>query len=258
MRTPIISVITIVFNGAHEIERTIESVVKQTYKNIEYILVDGGSKDTTMHVVEQYRTYFTTIVSEPDGGIYDAMNKGLRLATGDYVCFVNCGDMLASHDVLEKVINAIMLKSPWPDLVYGAYQEYVDGQAGAIIPSRSHRFAWYGMFASHQSTFCKRSIIKEHRLCFDLSYRIAADYKFLLCMVKYSLSFLQLPISISCFDVSGVSCSNQDEGLAEADRARKEVLGMGWASRTCVIMVSRLARFAKQNLTPVYKLIRNR
>ena len=102
-----ISVITIVYNGESYVERTIKSVIYQTYKNIEYILIDGASTDGTMKIVECNREYFHTIISEPDKGIYNAMNKGLRLASGDYVIFMNAGDCLASDDVLEKVVASV-------------------------------------------------------------------------------------------------------------------------------------------------------
>lgn len=251
------SVITIVYNGENEIERTIQSVIGQTYRNIEYILVDGASKDNTMAVVEQYKEHFSTIISEPDKGIYNAMNKGLDAATGDYVYFANCGDMIASNIVLEEVAKKIKLNDN-PDLLYGGYQERDGENVGPVIPCRSHTKAWYGMFASHQSTFCKRSVIEANGIRFDETYKIAADYKFMLTMVKHGRNFVQLPFSISLFDITGVSCNNQDLGLMEADRARKEVMNMSWLRRKLVIVISLMARFAKKNFGTIYRWLRNR
>lgn len=258
MKIPMFSIITIVYNGEYEIERTIKSVLKQTYHNWEYIIVDGASKDGTMEIVHKYESQVSKIISEPDSGIYNAMNKGLKLATGDYVYFANSGDEIASSNVLEKVASAICTEYVWPDIVYGGYQELKDGIKSEIIPSRSHKWAWYGMFASHQSTFCKLETIRKYAISFDESYKIAADYKFLITMVKFGERFVQLPISISLFDVGGISNSNQDLGLYEADKARKEILEVGWLKRKLVIAVSKCARFAKKNLNVIYKELRNR
>lgn len=255
---PKVSIVTIVYNGEKEIERTIESVLDQTYKNVEYIIVDGASKDGTMDVVRKYEAKISRVISEPDSGIYNAMNKGLKAATGDYIYFANSGDEIASPNVLEIVVDAICAEDKWPDIVYGGYQELRNGIRSEMIPSRSHKWAWYGMFASHQSTFCKLETIRNHDIRFDESYKIAADYKFLITMVKYGTHFVQLPISISLFDLSGISNTNQDLGLYEADRARQEVLELGWAKRKLVIALSRMARFAKKHMGVIYRKLRNR
>lgn len=258
MKNPVFSVITIVYNGQQEIERTIKAVLEQTYDNIEYIIVDGASKDGTMDIVRKYESRIAKIISEPDTGIYNAMNKGLKAATGDYIYFANSGDEIASPNVLAIVADAICAEKEWPDMVYGGYQELRNGMKSEMIPSRSHKWAWYGMFASHQSTFCKIETIRNFSIRFDETYKIAADYKFLLTMVKYGKSFVQLPLSISLFDLSGISNTNQDLGLYEADRARKEVMDLCWIKRKSVIAISKLARFAKKNMGGVYRKIRNR
>lgn len=255
---PKFSIITIVYNGEKEIVRTIESVLGQTYKNLEYIIVDGASKDKTVDIVKKYEAQITRIISEPDTGIYNAMNKGLKVATGDYIYFANSGDEIACPNVLASVADAICAEEEWPDIVYGGYQELRDGIKSEMIPSRSHKWAWYGMFASHQSTFCKLETIRNHDIRFDESYKIAADYKFLITMVKLGTHFVQLPISISLFDVSGISNTNQNLGLYEADRARQEVLELGWTKRKFVILVSRLSRFAKKHMGVIYRKLRNR
>ncbi|MBP5482215.1 MAG: glycosyltransferase [Paludibacteraceae bacterium] len=255
---PIISIVTIVFNGKDGIEKTIKSVLSQTYKNIEYIIIDGASTDGTLDIIQRYKPNLTKLISERDSGIYNAMNKGLALAKGDYIYFANSGDLIADDDVIRKVAEAIVANDKWPDLVYGCYQELNNNVVGPIIPCRNHKWSWYGMFASHQSVFCKKEVIDEHNIIFDESYKIAADYKFLLTIVKHSHSFLQLPFSISLFDVSGVSSTNQDKGLYEADRARKEVLELNWFKRKFIIFVSLLARYSKKHLGVIYRSIRNR
>lgn len=251
-----ISVITIVFNGEKEIEHTIKSVINQTYKNIEYILIDGASKDNTMQVVEKYINHFAKIVSEPDKGIYNAMNKGLKFVTGDYVVFANSGDCVVSNDVYEKVVAAINNEPYLPDMVYGNYRESGEGAMENEIPCYSHERVWYGMFASHQSIFYRVGMLRDNNISFDESYKVAADYKMTMQSVVCSKSFLKLPICISQFDITGVSSQNQDLGLYEADRARKEVLKMSWTKRKSLIAISKTSRFVKKNLSFLYNLYR--
>ena len=112
---PTLSVITIVYNNVKHIERTIFSVVNQTYPNIEYIVVDGKSTDGTLQIIERYKTRIAKIISEKDEGIYDAMNKGLAAATGDYVIFMNSGDEFYKTDTVERVFET----APDADIYYG-------------------------------------------------------------------------------------------------------------------------------------------
>ena len=100
------------------LEDTIQSVITQTYKNVEYIIVDGGSKDRTLQIIEQYKEHIHTVISEPDKGLYDAMNKGIKLATGDYLCFLNAGDELHEDDTLQLMVHSIT-ESTLPDVLYG-------------------------------------------------------------------------------------------------------------------------------------------
>lgn len=117
MRTPMFSIITICYNAASDIERTLQSVVAQTYRNIEYIVIDGASTDKTLDIISKYSAEVSQMVSEKDGGLYDAMNKGLSLATGEYVCFLNAGDSFFEEKTLEKIVQG--LDGSTPDLIYG-------------------------------------------------------------------------------------------------------------------------------------------
>ena len=115
MKMPRLSVITVVFNNVKDIERTMLSVLNQTYTNIEYIIIDGGSNDGTLELIDKYKDRITKIISEKDNGIYDAMNKGLTLATGEYVLFMNSGDEIYARDTVEKVFDS----APDADIYYG-------------------------------------------------------------------------------------------------------------------------------------------
>ena len=105
--TPKFSIITVTYNAEAVLEDTIQSVISQTYHHVEYILVDGASKDGTLSIIDRYRDRITRIVSEPDKGLYDAMNKGIRLATGDYLCFLNAGDSFHEDDTLQQMVRSI-------------------------------------------------------------------------------------------------------------------------------------------------------
>lgn len=116
--SPKFSVITVTYNAEKVLEDTIQSVISQTYHHVEYIIVDGASKDGTMAIVDQYRDRINQVISEPDKGLYDAMNKGIALATGDYLCFLNAGDSFHEDDTLQKMVHSININE-LPDVLYG-------------------------------------------------------------------------------------------------------------------------------------------
>ena len=116
--TPKFSIITVTYNAEKVLEDTIQSVISQTYHHIEYIIVDGASKDGTISIINRYRPHIHTVVSEPDKGLYDAMNKGIALASGDYLCFLNAGDCFHEDDTLQQMVHTIN-GSELPDVLYG-------------------------------------------------------------------------------------------------------------------------------------------
>lgn len=254
------SIITVCWNVASEIERTLKSVAGQKGVAFEYIVIDGGSTDGTLAVIEQYRDMVDVLVSEKDKGIYNAMNKGLRLAHGKYAIFMNAGDCFASEDVLSKVKAQVEanIGSDYPALVYGDYMRVDGEEATQVIPARSASKAWYGMFASHQSMFYNVDYLRQNGLEYDESYRIAADYKLTLEVVKRAgvEHVLQVPVCIARFDLGGVSHANQDKGLNEADRVRKEVLGMSGIQRLGIRIMQRCARPLREN--KIFKAIYSR
>ena len=157
MHKPTLSIITIVYNNVRDIERTMLSVLNQTYSNIEYILVDGASADGTLEIIQRYQDRLSKVISEKDAGIYDAMNKGLALASGDYVLFMNSGDELFASDTVEKVFAT----APNADIYYGETEMY--NEAWQSIGKRRHsvpeKFTWksfrFGMTISHQAIYIR-------------------------------------------------------------------------------------------------------
>ena len=183
-----ISVITATFNSGKTVRGTIESVLHQTYKDVEYIIVDGMSKDNTMEVVRSYESLFCgrmRYVSEPDKGIYDAMNKGIAMATGDVVGILNSDDFYTSPDVLEQVART--MAGGDIDAVYGdvhyVHDEHLD-KCVRYYTSRPFHRRWmrFGFMPAHPSFYCRRSVYEQYG-AFDLSYKVAADFENLLRLI---------------------------------------------------------------------------
>ena len=183
-----ISVITATFNSGKTVRDTIESVLRQTYKDIEYIIVDGKSKDDTLEIVRSYESQFgerIRYVSEPDKGIYDAMNKGIAMATGDIIGILNSDDFYTSDDVLEQV--ARVMSDAEVDAVYGDVHYVNDDHLDKCVryyTSRPFHRSWmrFGFMPAHPSFYCRRKIYEKYGV-FDTSYKVAADFENLLRLI---------------------------------------------------------------------------
>lgn len=181
-----ISVITICFNSAATIVDTVESVLGQTHPEVEYLLVDGASKDATLDKLAPYRERLAGLLSEPDQGIYDAMNKGLRLATGDVVAILNSDDLYAHPEVLSKV--ASVFATTGADCVYGDLnyvsatdlQQVVRNWRSGAYQRGQFRQGWH---PAHPSFFVRRSVYEQLGL-FNLNLRIAADFELMLRVLE--------------------------------------------------------------------------
>jgi glycosyltransferase involved in cell wall biosynthesis len=213
MFKPKLSVITIVYNNVRHIERTILSVINQTYTNIEYILVDGFSTDGTLEIVQQYTSQIETLISEKDKGIYDAMNKGLAVAKGDYVIFMNSGDEFYSSDTVDKVFAT----ANDADIYYGE-TEMID-EAGNSLGQRRHKapeqFTWrhfkYGMSISHQAIYIKRSLTQPY----DPQYQLSADIDWILQAAKKAKKIVNVHQYVAKYLVGGMSKKKHKQSLAE-------------------------------------------
>lgn len=210
---PKISVITVVFNGELLIERTAKSVVEQSYNPIEYIIIDGLSTDKTLSVLTSYKSKINHIISEKDDGIYDAMNKGLKLATGEYVIFLNAGDEFFSSDTLATIFNI----TKTADVYYG--NTAVTNNNGQILGDRRltppEKLDWkslkHGMCVSHQSFIAKRELCSTY----DTTNKISADYDWVINVLKKSKNIVNTHTYISKFLAGGASNKNQKQGLKE-------------------------------------------
>lgn len=213
MFNPKLSVITIVYNNVRHIERTMLSVINQTYSNIEYILVDGFSTDGTLEIVQQYTSQIETLISEKDKGIYDAMNKGLAAATGDYVIFMNSGDGFYAPDTVAQVFAT----APDADIYYGE-TEMID-DAGNSLGQRRHKapaqFTWrhfkYGMSVSHQAIYIKRSLTQPY----DRQYELSADIDWILHAAKKAKMIVNVHRYVARYLVGGMSKQKHRQSLKE-------------------------------------------
>ena len=167
-----LTVVTVSFNAKDVIEKTLASVAGQTYPNLEYIVIDGGSTDGTQAIVEKYAGRIAHFVSERDGGIYFGMNKGIAAATGDYLLFLNAGDVFADERVLADVA-AFLEEHPEADAVYGDSEQILEYGRYRVKPSPER--LGRAMSVSHQAIFVRTTLLRAHP--FDVRYRYAADYE---------------------------------------------------------------------------------
>lgn len=177
-----ITIITVVYNAQQYLQYCIESVIEQDYKNIEYILIDGNSTDDSFEIAKQYKEHINILISEPDKGMYDALNKGIAMATGEIVGILNADDMLAAKDVISAVANLFKISNA--DGVYGDLN-YVDKNDSQKIirkwqstSSDPEDLAW-GWMPAHPTLYLKRSMF-QHFGSYSLSFGSAADYEFML------------------------------------------------------------------------------
>ena len=198
---PLITVVTVVYNGEQFLEETILSVINQTYDNVEYIIIDGGSTDGTLEIIKKYEHAIDYWVSEKDQGIYDAMNKGIHLATGDWINFMNGGDAFFATTSITEVFSSIDLARV--DIFYGNHQ--------VIYPSGRKRFAkaglvknlWKGSQFCHQASFVKATYHKAHK--FNLCTKIVADFEFFYKSWKSNAVFQFTDVTVARFEAGGVS-----------------------------------------------------
>lgn len=211
-----VTVVTVCYNAIDVIEKTILSVINQTYSNIEYIVVDGNSNDGTIDVIKKYSDRISRWVSEPDKGIYDAMNKGIDLATGEWINFMNAGDFFVNDSVIEDIRLALQESH---DVVYGNT---------IIVNGRYKKF--YKAFLDndklpcfcHQSSFISTSLMKHYY--YDDSFVIAGDTDFFYKVHKKGYNFFYVDMIVSVDDTNGVSSNNRVCVYKEVSRIKKSRL----------------------------------
>jgi glycosyltransferase involved in cell wall biosynthesis len=212
--TPKFSIITVCFNAEQSIGKTIDSLATQTFRNFEYIVIDGASKDGTLDVVYRHLNFLATIISEKDQGIYDAMNKGIARAQGEILYFLNADDCFESDSVLQKIADAFAANGE-PELLWGnvIYQYPESSKHRSFRHITPDNLVFLDL--NHQATFARRSLFKQVG-SFDLRFRLNADYDFLLRCLQGKASYCWVDVDIARFNAGGRHV--QDVAFLQAER----------------------------------------
>lgn len=213
-----VSIITACFNSEKTIEDTIRSVAMQTYKNIEYIVVDGASTDETLNIINKYGSVITKLISEPDTGVYNAMNKGIQASTGDLLFFLNADDVFINEHVVQQfaefalntqtglILGNIVALDRINGRVFHVTQEYVD------------KFKLINAFLCHPAMFFKKELFDKYGL-YNEKYKIVSDYEwYVKYFVKFEGDFAYLNKPVSIFDMSGVSSEEKNKEFHQKER----------------------------------------
>lgn len=229
------SVVTITFNAETVLQRTLDSVLCQTYEDVEHLIIDGASTDGTLALSEAYKQrsdesdngHQVILQSEPDRGIYDAMNKGLTQASGDYIVFMNAGDTFPQADTLEQVVHRCRLAElptdEWPGVLYGN-TDIVDGEGRYLHPRRLQppaKLTWrsfrQGMLVCHQAFYARTDIAKN--LQFDTRYRFSADVDWCIRVIRESerlgLPLYNIGMVVANYMEEGATTKNHKASLRE-------------------------------------------
>jgi glycosyltransferase involved in cell wall biosynthesis len=210
-----ISIITINYNNAEGLERTMDSVVSQTYPNIEYLIIDGGSSDGSVNVIKKHATKVAYWVSERDRGIYHAMNKGIAKASGDYLLFLNSGDILYDESIVDKVV----LLQKDEDVIYGHLMFENGTHRRVDVLPRTLSFGFFVEYSlPHPASFIKKKVFEKVGL-YDEMLKIVSDWKFFMdAIVKNNSSYKKVDLVVSIFNEEGISSNPENEKLIQKER----------------------------------------
>lgn len=250
---PVFSVITVCLNDIKNLRLTASSVVGQAFNDYEWLVIDGGSGDGTLAHLESIDNDRLRLLTEPDNGLYDAMNKGVGLAQGQYLLFINAGDSLADEQTLAK-LHRVIQENELPDFVYGdSLERTVDGRL-LLKKSLGHERIWYGMFTHHQAMVYKRSLIGELR--YELAYPIGADYAFTIGYLRLAKTVLRLDWPVCVFQQGGMTY--QSEWQAEMDQwcIRRDKVGVSLPARLFIWLVHWASHILRSRLPFLYRALR--
>jgi glycosyltransferase involved in cell wall biosynthesis len=242
LKKPLVSIITVVYNSEQFLEKTILSVINQSYTNYEYIIIDGGSTDKTIEIIEKYNTSISKWISEKDNGLYDAMNKGMHLASGDYIWFVNSGDQIHLTSTLEQIFSKIELL---PDLIYGeteiidSNEKYLGMRRHSAPENLNWKMLSKGMLVCHQSVLVKKEISEDY----NLKYKHSSDFEWLIRVLKKSGFIYNSGLVLSKFLEGGQTSKTLKSGLKERFRIMKIYYGLVPTLYKHFIMIFRLASY---------------
>jgi putative colanic acid biosynthesis glycosyltransferase len=247
-----ISIITVTYNNLQGLRNTAESITAQTVQNYEWIVIDGGSTDGSKEFLEQTNALFT---SEPDHGIYDAMNKGLERITGDYIIFLNGGDQFAEKKTLEKLYQEIEQQNQ-PDFIYGPALEERLGYEPVQKPAIETKFLFWGMITHHQAMLYKSIIARN--LIYNTSYKIAADYDFTRRFLNHSKTVHMTLYPICLFEAGGLSQQAVKQGRQEQFDIRRQLKITSAVLNYGIYFLQSAVMFLRQKAPGLYWFLRSR
>jgi putative colanic acid biosynthesis glycosyltransferase len=227
---PLFSIVTVVLNDREGLLESASSVQSQSCTNYEWLIIDGDSSDGTRELSRELANKRCRFLSEKDKGIYDAMNKGVLLARGTYLIFMNGGDTFADRDVLAKIVDSLQNIDHKPDFLFGDAYELTESEERLIKKANSPRMISYSMFTHHQAMLYRRAFA-EGTLSFEKSYRIAGDYDFTARFLMRGASTHYLGFPVCTFKRGGLSMTSAEVGRREALRVQKNVLKLSTARR---------------------------
>ncbi|MGE5340253.1 MAG: glycosyltransferase family 2 protein [Candidatus Omnitrophota bacterium] len=236
--SPLFSIITVVFNGETHLEQTIQSVIHQSCTDFEYIVIDGGSTDGTLNIIRAYDHAITSWISEPDRGIFDAMNKGIRKSSGSFLAFLNADDWYEPH-ILEKVKEKIssITESLENRVIYCDYYSYDEELSSETRTEQiSELKYWKGMTVSHQAMFVHRSVIETLGM-FSTDYRFASDYDYFLRMITAGVVFTKVDVHGVNFRKGGVSTQYMNRSIGEVSKIVRLYFGI-WSREYVLFLLT--------------------
>ena len=257
---PMFSIVTVVFNDCEGLEATFSSISTQLYENYEWVVIDGGSSDGSVQYIKEVVRPGDMLLSERDNGIYDAMNKGMRLAKGKYLVFMNAGDRFYSNDSLKRVYDLLNESNYAADILFGgACLKFGNGRTWYRQPKSVGRYIWHGLSANHQATYYSNKRLGGQN--YDLKYSLCGDYYLLASLFKNGIKPVYLNEPIVEFRVGDTSYTNPLKLVSEAYQIQRDILHtsivarlISAAKRIAAILVT----IAIANLPPALLIYKQR
>ncbi|HRJ11700.1 MAG TPA: glycosyltransferase family 2 protein [Alphaproteobacteria bacterium] len=248
------SIITITYNNLAGLETTRASILTQINRDFEWIVVDGASTDGTRDVLQHWQGEIATMISERDEGPYDAMNKGLALARGEYVLFINSGDALAQPETLQNLSDIIRQK-PY-DFIYGDSIEQQTSGAEFYKKSRSHHFVWWGMFTHHQAMAYRTEFLREFHPVYDKAFYVGADLDLTWRILKKTKQIKKVNFPIGRFAPAGISANHANAGRMEQLTMRHRYMHCPALINVLIMLAQKCVWGLRQKSPKLYQIFR--
>ena len=249
------TIITVTYNDCERCLATVHDVALQTYSEYEHIVVDGASTDQTVLQLQDNKNI--KLISSPDNGIFDAMNKGIKRSNSDYIIFMNAGDFFYNKDVLKDIQKLIIDKGN-PEFIYGDALEFDSRYPGWSAYKACRKPIWieYGMVTHHQSMFFKTEFLKKQKIIYNINYKKAADYAFVSQVIKRAKNIHDCSICVSRYDLNGISQIEHSKSMLEPFLIKRRILKQSFLKIVFIISIQYVLNRLKRNFPKFYHLLR--